>query len=465
MPPMPLIATKLARNIAIVYHRTLDGHIKKFPNYHQLTTREVYERANTLKTLKGQPITIYTLEEQSIVPKSGFQRKDQDFASYATNWEKHMSKLASKDNDMDPFVDGAMLVVGHVGWVGGDTICMSSRDYAIFCERFHDGIEVLLEKNVEMLVLYTTPAFCSDRTDTNCATYEIPPGYRSFSQLTGSEATSYNVVTDMDGRVVAILGSRQPRGLVTPWINPVDLILVPYLAGKVLASRAAVLTGEAAASAAELGMGAKSAIWTLARRGSARLAGGARAVFSRVFRREVEVTEGMIVEEQLTGGVTRRFGRITAEEMTEHLDAVLTARPDLRRLMAARVMTGAGRMDAIKIALKEFEDSQRWKVVEKTAAEMEAVTTRNNIVHMRAETRELWINSERAARWDPEEFYEQVVHDLGAHALVGHGGEIGHLLAYISDRLRALTNSLRLLEHTIMHEGGTGWISRAFGGG
>ncbi len=213
MPPMPLIATKLARNIAIVYHRTLDGHIKKFPNYHQLTTREVYERANTLKTLKGQPITIYTLEEQSIVPKSGFQRKDQDFASYATNWEKHMSKLASKDNDMDPFVDGAMLVVGHVGWVGGDTICMSSRDYAIFCERFHDGIEVLLEKNVEMLVLYTTPAFCSDRTDTNCATYEIPPGYRSFSQLTGSEATSYNVVTDMDGRVVAILGSRQPRGL------------------------------------------------------------------------------------------------------------------------------------------------------------------------------------------------------------------------------------------------------------
>jgi hypothetical protein len=156
--------------------------------------------------------------------------------------------------------------------------------------------------------------------------------------------------------------------------------------------------------------------------------------------------------------------------MEQHLDAVLAARPDLRRLMAARVMTGQGRMDAIKIALDEFERTQGWRVVEKTAAEMEAVTTRGNIVMLRPDRRELWINRDRAARWDAEEFYDQVVHDLGGHALVGRGSSIGGSLGpadlpFIGAEFRAgVTDALSLLERTIQREGGTGWISGTFGG-
>jgi hypothetical protein len=141
---------------------------------------------------------------------------------------------------------------------------------------------------------------------------------------------------------------------------------------------------------------------------------------------------------------------MTADEMEAYLREVLANRPDLRRLMAARVMTGQGRMDAINIALQEFERTQGWTVVEKTAAEMEAVTTRGNIVTMRAQTRELWINIERANRWDPEQFYNHVVHDLSAHALAGRGGTLGaQELPFLGDAFTRHANGLFILEEAV----------------
>jgi hypothetical protein len=167
----------------------------------------------------------------------------------------------------------------------------------------------------------------------------------------------------------------------------------------------------------------------------------------------------------------RLVGRLTPTQITQYFRELLANRPDLRRLMAARVMTGQGRMDAIKIALKEFGDTQPgWKVVEKTAAEMEAVTTPNNLVMIRAQTKELWINTERANRWDPDVFYDEVVHDLSAHALAGRGSsELGISLKEAdlpfvgSEFVAKVTDGCTLLERSIKLHGNVDWIVKFFG--
>jgi hypothetical protein len=69
---------------------------------------------------------------------------------------------------------------------------------------------------------------------------------------------------------------------------------------------------------------------------------------------------------------------------------------------------------------------------------------------MRAQLRELWVNNERAARYDPDAFYEHVVHDLSAHALVGRGGTLGpDVLPFIGDYFTRFNNGLAILEHAI----------------
>jgi hypothetical protein len=150
--------------------------------------------------------------------------------------------------------------------------------------------------------------------------------------------------------------------------------------------------------------------------------------------------------------------------MVKYLRDLLANRPDLRRLMAARTTTGMHRLETIKLALKEFEQTQGWKVVEKTAAQMEAVTTKNNLVTLRAEIKEVWINTERANRWDPDVFYDHVVHDLSAHALAGRGGVLGpNALPFVGhDFTAGITDGLTLLEQSITR-GNVDWIVQTFG--
>jgi hypothetical protein len=161
----------------------------------------------------------------------------------------------------------------------------------------------------------------------------------------------------------------------------------------------------------------------------------------------------------------RLVGRLTPTQMTQYFKELLANRPDLRRLMAVRTTKGMYRLETINRALREFESTQGWRVVERTAAQMEAVTTRGNLVMMRADLRELWINVERANRWDPDVFYEHVVHDLSAHALAGRGGVLTELdLPFVGHEFTSgITDGLTLLERSIGREGNVDWIVKFFG--
>jgi hypothetical protein len=153
---------------------------------------------------------------------------------------------------------------------------------------------------------------------------------------------------------------------------------------------------------------------------------------------------------------------MTADELEAYLAQVLSSRPDLQRLMAARIMSGEGRIGAIRAALREFTDTQRWRVVEKTTAEMRAMgLDPANLAQMRSATRELWIVIDRAPL-DSQEFFRQLVHDLSAHALAGRGGRLGAAdLPFVGAEFMEHNNGLWILEHAIM-EGDLGKVLAIF---
>jgi hypothetical protein len=95
---------------------------------------------------------------------------------------------------------------------------------------------------------------------------------------------------------------------------------------------------------------------------------------------------------------------------------------------------------------------------------MEAVTTKNNLVTLRAQIKEVWINTEGANRWDPNVFYQHVVHDLSAHALAGRGGVLTAAdLPFVGHEFAAgVTDGLTLLEYSIAKKGEFEWIIEQF---
>jgi hypothetical protein len=369
-----------------------------------------------------------------------------DFVRFATEWELRHSKIPFGDGhgSVHPVVDENGLVIGHYGTFDSKYILVPA-DIPV------DGkVQEVSIRQVPFRQVYVPGwrAVQVAQTKLGLKDYlelgaDIIADKRSGAKPSGytpyrTPQTSFSLITDVEGHVMLVLDSRNTDGITTSLFSPLDLISVVKL----------VVFGASA------GLGTVAVRTIIRRRATTALAQAAKR----------ELTSGSASATQTVAAVTRRVGSVGGEEMEQYLAQVLAARPDLRRLMAARVMTGQGRMDAIKIALDEFERTQGWKVVSKTAAEMEAVTTRGNIVHMRNDTKELWINNERANRWDPESFYEHTVHDLSAHALAGRGGSLGASdLPFIGAEFNRVTNGLWILEQTISREGRTDWISKAYG--
>jgi hypothetical protein len=139
---------------------------------------------------------------------------------------------------------------------------------------------------------------------------------------------AFTVVKDIEGQVLGVQSSRNTDGVESSWVSPLDLIMIPKLVGA---------------------LGAKAfgkLIYVLFRRG---VRDGTRVLATQLAVRLA----------------ARRVGRVTVDEMEQLLAEVLANRPELRRLMAARVMTGEGRMQAIKIAWQEWERTQGWRLSKK----------------------------------------------------------------------------------------------------
>jgi hypothetical protein len=454
-----------------LYHRTLDalpeGYTKLPP------------RAMWAAKMAAPRVNAYTIRKKKLVPVECYLKKDQDFKTYATRWELQHSRLAlgSGSGKADPVVDESLTVVGHVGWYAPDSIFIPKKEMAVTETRMilvHEPSPSLWSRVTDgrprhtatpTRVTQTRPLWLllNEGVQVYVDNYERNYLKQDYGNL-NEQHILYQLVTCPEGRAQFLASKRDMDALVESWVSPLDLISI----GKLVA-----LVGVAVAGKVLIRVLARRAlVKTLQGAGTEIASGTAREISSGAAREEAGAATREATSVTLRGvGIAarapfrRRIGRMSPAEMTQYLKELLGTRPDLRRLMAARVMTGQGRMDAIKIALKEFGDTQQgWKVVEKTAAEMEAVTSKNNLVTLRAEIREVWINNERANRWDPDKFYEHVVHDLSAHALAGRGGTLtADHLPFVGAEFRAgITDGLTLLERSIK-EGNVDWIVKFFG--
>jgi hypothetical protein len=419
------------------YNRTLDMSLAQVPYVHYQARTAVFRKHGVR--------TAYTFRDKAFVPmmyreKNPNQGPARDFARFATEWELRHSKIPFGDGhgSVHPVVDENGLVIAHYGSFDSNSVFVPADIpvHGKVVERPVRRVHVPGWRAVEVArIALDLKDYLETGADiiADSRPQAKPSGYSAYH----TPQTSFSVITDIEGHVMLVLDSRNKDGVTPSLFSPLDLISIVKL----------VVFGATAAVGAV-------AVRTIIRRRAAK-------ALAQTAKREL--TSGSEAAAQTVATVTRRVGSLSAEEMEQYLAQVLAARPDLRRLMAARVMTGQGRMDAIKIALDEFERTQGWKIVSKTAREMEAVTTKGNIVHMRNDTKELWINNERAARWDPERFYEHTVHDLAAHALAGRGGSLGaRELPFIGAEFNQATNGLFILEQTIRREGRTDWISKAF---
>jgi len=384
-----------------MFHRTLGRPPRTASDY----VRHVY---GTAYTFRGRELVVTTYVD------TGEQR---DFRKYATKWELEHSMVLAVGRGANPVVDAQKMVIGHRGTFGSDGEYPDTIFVPKNTKRMGMGLQELVDRGVPVLAhLHIKHARVYNpftrKDDVHAKTILDRLGLKPFDL----PQHSYELVTDIEGRVVHVLSGRSKDGVESHWMSPIDLVMVPKLVGGIVI----------------------------------------KTLFRKSFRDAAVRGTAEELGTQIANRVAaNRTGKVAVEEMERILTEVLAQRPELRRLMAAQVMTGEGRMQAIKIAWQEWERTQGWKVVQKTAKEMEAVTHPQNLMTLRAQTRELWINKDRAARWDPDVLYRETAHEFSAHALTGRGGSFtGSDLAFIGHEFSRTNNALFILENAITLPGG-----------
>jgi hypothetical protein len=143
----------------------------------------------------------------------------------------------------------------------------------------------------------------------------------------------------------------------------------------------------------------------------------------------------------------RASGRLTAEEMTTHLVGILGEHPELRRLMAARALSGARLTSATLEVLGEWARTRGRQVVWKSQAEL-VERTRDPENLMTLQGNELWINQESRALRNAETFYREVIHELAADSLGTRGTRLAE--AYLQTPNGTIFTDLTVLENAVL---------------
>jgi len=130
-----------------------------------------------------------------------------------------------------------------------------------------------------------------------------------------------------------------------------------------------------------------------------------------------------IAARAVAASTVKTEGKLSAEEMIAHLTNIVRQHPELRRLMAARVLTAQRLTSATLEALGDWARAGGRRVVWKTEAEMVKVTKdAENLMTLQGN--ELWINGEAKALKEAKEFYKEVVHELASDSLGYRGNGI-----------------------------------------
>jgi len=123
-----------------------------------------------------------------------------------------------------------------------------------------------------------------------------------------------------------------------------------------------------------------------------------------------------IAARALAASILEKEGKLSVEEMIAYLTNIIRQHPELRRLMAARVLTEQRLTSATLEVLGDWARANGRRIVWKTEAEMVKVT-KDATNLMTLQGNELWINEEAKALKEAMEFYKQVVHELASDSL------------------------------------------------
>lgn len=154
-------------------------------------------------------------------------------------------------------------------------------------------------------------------------------------------------------------------------------------------------------------------------------------------------------------------GKLNVEEMIAHLTNSVRQHPELRRLMAARVLTEQRLTSATLEALGDWARAGGRRVAWKTEAEMVKVTNNPKNL-MTLQGNELWINEEAKALKEAREFYKEVVHELASDSL-------GYRGTGVAKRFIEMPNGMPFTDQTLLEnavlKGDIEGVVRLFAGG
>jgi hypothetical protein len=227
-----------------VYNRTLDGIFAKLPYVHYEARTEVFRKHGAR--------TAYTFRDKKLVPimyseRMHTQGPARDFRRFATAWELRHSKVPFGDGhgSVFPVVDENMVVVGHYGSFDSSQIFVpadlptdgkveeeSSGGRVYTGGKMHNVyvpgqrfVRVVKSKlSVKDMLEVDVPVFANKYDG---ASYRNR-GYQPYDVYHRPQL-SVSVVTDIEGRVVLFVDSRDKDGITPSAFSPLDLISIAKL--------------------------------------------------------------------------------------------------------------------------------------------------------------------------------------------------------------------------------------------
>jgi hypothetical protein len=168
-----------------------------------------------------------------------------------------------------------------------------------------------------------------------------------------------------------------------------------------------------------------------------------------------------IAARALAASILEKEGKLSAEEMIAYLTNIVRQHPELRRLMAARVLTEQRLTSATLEILGDWARANSRSIAWKTEAEMVKVTKdAKNLMTLQGN--ELWINQEAKALKEAMEFYKEVVHELASDSL-------GYRGTGMAKRFIEMPNGMKFTDQTLLEnavlQGDIERVVRFFAGG
>lgn len=346
--------------------------------------------------------------------------ENHDFMGYATNWEQRYSALIPERRarltlapvvssqsfysvKLPPQFGGGNLsmfpIVGHYGTVLVQDVIVLKK-FATKADSIErtKAFDRLLDQGVEAYVEESYPG----------------GGWGSFAEVNNIGPNRFAVLTDPEGRILARLGaSGSEPGLESE--DPISFLM----AGISLLSLASK---------------------------------GGRLVFRLISRRaaaKAAQKAGSAVAELLIAGngkqVAKLVGQISIEEMEQHLGHLIS-RAELRTLANARGLTGEALQRETLKALHQWETTYGRTVQYLERDALVGITgDPNNLMTLRGDR--LLVQRELLAQ--PQQFFQETIHELSADALGVRGVMTAKDLPFIGAEFTRMNNGLFILENAI----------------